>query len=72
MMTAVDWVLASGAFMAIVALVMTCINLRLYQPAPAAGPGVVGGSGGRDSGPVVSVCIPARNEAANILSLIHI
>lgn len=71
MMTAVDWVLASGAFMAIVALVMTCINLRLYQPAPAAGAGVVGGSGSRDSGPVVSVCIPARNEAANIRACVQ-
>lgn len=40
------------------ALVMTLVNLRVYRPAPAPSP--------EQAGTLVSVCVPARNEEANI------
>ncbi|MHC5004856.1 MAG: glycosyltransferase family 2 protein, partial [Planctomycetota bacterium] len=38
------------------ALVMTVINLGIYRPAPAAG----------ETGTLVSVCVPARDEERNL------
>lgn len=56
-MTILDWTLAVSAFFAVFALVMTIINLSLYGQPKA---------GDASSEDVVSVCIPARNEEANI------
>jgi hypothetical protein len=61
-----------------VAMVMTVINLRVYTraprggaeagQAPAGGAAGVGGEAGGEAGgePLISVCIPARNEERNI------
>lgn len=46
-------------------LVMTLINLRVYRPAPR-GPGLPGAPGASDEVPLVTVCVPARNEEANL------
>lgn len=50
-----------GTAGALLTLLMTLVNLRLYRPAPAASDPSDGGAG-----PKVSVCIPARNEEKNI------
>lgn len=61
-MTPLAITLAIGAFLAALALVMTIINLRAYQPPPSVPTRDVPG----DAPPVVSVCIPARNEERNL------
>ena len=47
-----------------IALVMTLWNLSVLGRAPTSGP--VDDEGWTGSGPLVSLCIPARNEAANL------
>ena len=55
-MTPLDWLLIGSGFISAGALVMTVINtLVLGRARP-----------GPKSGPLVSVCVPARNEEANI------
>ena len=64
-----EWSPAFGAFVSAVALTMTIINLGVYRraaPAPAA-PARPGGTGGR---PLLSVCIPARNEERNVEAVV--
>jgi cellulose synthase/poly-beta-1,6-N-acetylglucosamine synthase-like glycosyltransferase len=58
-MSMLEWMLAAGAVLAAVALVMTLLNLRLYRR-PQPGDTALAG------GPLVSVCVPARNEEANL------
>ncbi|MBL0926565.1 MAG: glycosyltransferase [Phycisphaerales bacterium] len=62
------WLLLIGLAGALVTLVMTWVNLGVYRrsradapPAPEGGP----------PGPKVSVCIPARNEEANVEAAIR-
>lgn len=61
-MSVLEIVLAMSAGVCVFALVMTLMNLAMYRRAPAAG---MPASGARRL-PAVSVCIPARNEEANI------
>lgn len=51
-----DWIFLGSAFIAAAALVMTVINIAVLGKLRAGGA----------AGPLVSVCIPARNEAENI------
>jgi cellulose synthase/poly-beta-1,6-N-acetylglucosamine synthase-like glycosyltransferase len=47
-----------ATFITVLAFVMTVINLRIYRPSrPDATP---------EGQPLVSVCVPARNEETNI------
>jgi len=57
--------LSIGSFGAVSALVMTVVNLRLLKPAPTAGQNETGALGA-GTATLVSICIPARNEEANI------
>lgn len=62
--SALEWALAAGAFIAVGALLMTVWNVALYRRGPAPGPAR---SRPADApAPLVSVCVPARNEEANI------
>jgi hypothetical protein len=73
-MTPLAIILAIGAFFAALALVMTIINLCAYQPPQdpakqsqfACDP-----TTDSASNPLVSVCIPARNEERNIEACLH-
>lgn len=67
-MSAMAWVLLVGASIAAMALAMTLRNLRLYRPAPGLEEArrTIG-----DSPPRVTVCIPARNEEANLEACIR-
>lgn len=60
----IDLSLIAGLAVSTLALIMASWNLRLYRAAPPAGPG--GGQGER-----VCVCVPARNEAANIVPCVR-
>jgi glycosyltransferase involved in cell wall biosynthesis len=57
-------VLAVSLGISAIALVMTLWNLRVLGRAPSSGP--IDDEGWTGSGPLVSLCIPARNEAANL------
>ncbi|MFN0011343.1 MAG: glycosyltransferase family 2 protein [Phycisphaerales bacterium] len=70
-MTMLAWVLwCASVPIAALALVMTVANLRRYLPlAHTAWPGRAGGgpaAAPQAVGPLISVCIPARNEEANL------
>lgn len=54
--------LAIGLACVVVAIVMTAINLMVYTRAPLAEP---------DGATLISVCIPARNEEANIRACVE-
>lgn len=61
-MTVLTWLMVAAALIAAIALTMTIVNLGVYRrsPADATLPD-------RSSAlPLVSVCVPARNEEANI------
>lgn len=60
-MTTLEILLAVGAFFAVFAVVMTLINLRFYSPPPAAPIDPA-----PSAAPLVTICIPARNEQANL------
>lgn len=63
----VDWlvvVLLVSLGISVLALAMTLWNLSVLGRAPANGP--VDDEGWTGEGPLVSLCIPARNEAANL------
>jgi hypothetical protein len=64
--SALEWALAAGAFIAVGALLMTAWNISLYRrgPAPRRGKGPPAPAG--HAVPLISVCVPARNEEANI------
>jgi hypothetical protein len=62
-MSVLDWVLAVGAFFAVFALVMTIINLQLYNSPTGQELNHAKADLGSE---LVSVCIPARNEEKNI------
>lgn len=56
-----------GAVFCLVAMVMTLVNLRFYTPTnPSDAP-----RGAPSDWPLVSVCIPARNEEANIQACVR-
>lgn len=63
-MSTLDWWLVAGAGVSALALVMTLANLRVYR----CGRRGRGAALARptDGAPEVSICIPARNESANI------
>jgi len=60
--------LGIGCFAALVALVMVIVNLAQYHPAPeiTGSAATNAASASAADEPLVSVCIPARNEEANI------
>ena len=67
---ALVWLPAFSAFVSFVALVMTRVNLGVYgraAPRPAASVSV-GTSG---AGPVLTICIPARNEERNVEAVVR-
>ncbi len=66
-MTALDGILIASAAISVFALAMTVVNVALYRRRNRAGdtPGASAAESGRDQ-PAVSICIPARNEAANL------
>lgn len=67
---ALVWLPAFSAFVSFVALVMTRVNLGVYgraAPRPAASVSV-GASG---AGPVLTICIPARNEERNVDAVVR-
>ena len=67
---ALVWLPAFSAFVSFVALVMTRVNLGVYgRAAPrTAGRASVGASG---AGPVLTICIPARNEERNVEAVVR-
>ena len=67
-----EWSPAFGALASSIALTMTVINLQIYRRAAplvrtgqGAAPGAAGGA------PVVSVCIPARDEERNVEAIVR-
>ncbi|MEL7474401.1 MAG: glycosyltransferase family 2 protein [Planctomycetota bacterium] len=59
--------LGTGLFFSLLALVMTWANLRVYQPTePLAKAPKIGEHDDNEKTPFVSVCVPARNEEANL------
>lgn len=56
-MSVLDAILLAALGASLLALGLTLANLRRYRPAPDVPP---------DDGTLVSVCVPARNEAANL------
>jgi glycosyltransferase involved in cell wall biosynthesis len=65
-MSTLAWVLVFSLAACLVTLAMTILNLRRFRPAPD-GPAPLGTAPpGPADAPLVSVCIPARNEEANI------
>ena len=64
-MTFVEILLAVGLTFCLIAVVMTIINLRIYARPPAGAVAPSPTSAPADQ-PMVSVCIPARNEEANL------
>ena len=69
-MLALVWLPAFSAFVSAVALVMTRVNLGVYR---RAAPRVASDAlvGGLDAAPVVTVCIPARNEERNVEAVVR-
>ncbi len=71
------WLPVFSALVSSIALVMTIINVRIYVRARGAGSGSLPGAGGglpataAPVSPVVSVCIPARNEERNIAAVVR-
>lgn len=63
-MNTLDWWLVAGACVSALALVMTLVNLRGYRRARSGGEPALAHRA--DGLPEVSICIPARNESANI------
>jgi len=57
------WLLFVSLSIAVAAMVMTIINLRLFKPSP---PAPAFDSGAGTTLPSLAVCIPARNEEPNI------
>ena len=69
-MVALQWLPAFSAFVSAVALVMTVVNLGVYRrtaPRTAAS----ASKGAPDAGPVLTVCIPARNEERNVEAVVR-
>jgi glycosyltransferase involved in cell wall biosynthesis len=69
-MVALQWLPAFSAFVSAVALVMTVVNLGVYRrtaPRMAAS----ASKGAPDAGPVLTVCIPARNEERNVEAVVR-
>ena len=69
-MAVLVWLPAFSAFLSAVALVMTVVNLGIYRRAAprAAGSAPLGAPG---DGPVLTVCIPARNEERNVEAVVR-
>jgi hypothetical protein len=71
------WLPAFSALVSSIALVMTIINIRIYVRARAAGSGALAGAASNvraataSDSPLVSVCIPARNEERNIAAVVR-
>jgi glycosyltransferase involved in cell wall biosynthesis len=69
-MVALQWLPAFSAFVSAVALVMTVVNLGVYRrTAPHAAASA--SKGAPDAGPVLTVCIPARNEERNVEAVVR-
>ena len=69
-MVALQWLPAFSAFVSAVALVMTVVNLGVYRrTAPRTASS--GSKGAPDAGPVLTVCIPARNEECNVEAVVR-
>ena len=69
-MVALQWLPAFSAFVSAVALVMTVVNLGVYRrTAPRAAASA--SKGAPDAGPVLTVCIPARNEERNVEAVVR-
>lgn len=64
-MTLIEVLLAAGAFFATGAVVMTLVNLRFYTPPPPT-PAQPSPAAPAALAPLVSVCVPARNEETNL------
>ncbi len=61
-MSVIEWFLVASAFVSLCAVVMMIVNLRLYPAAPRSSAAKPSAS----DGPLVTVCIPARNEEENL------
>jgi glycosyltransferase involved in cell wall biosynthesis len=69
-MVALQWLPVFSAFVSAVALVMTVVNLGVYRrTAPRAAASA--SKGAPDAGPVLTVCIPARNEERNVEAVVR-
>jgi glycosyltransferase involved in cell wall biosynthesis len=69
-MVALQWLPAFSAFVSAVALVMTVVNLGVYRrTAPRAAASA--SKGAPDAGPVLTICIPARNEERNVEAVVR-
>ena len=69
-MVALQWLPAFSAFVSAVALVMTVVNLGVYRrTAPRGAASAL--KGAPDAGPVLTVCIPARNEERNVEAVVR-
>ena len=69
-MVVLQWLPAFSAFVSAVALVMTVVNLGVYRRTARRAAG--GASMGTpDAGPVLTVCIPARNEERNVEAVVR-
>ncbi len=65
-MTPLAWLLTVSVAICAGALAMTLVNLRLYRRPEPAGDLAGAEPDGSGPGPLVAVCVPARNEEANI------
>ena len=69
-MVVLQWLPAFSAFVSAVALVMTVVNLGVYRRTARRAAG--GASMGTpDAGPVLTICIPARNEERNVEAVVR-
>ena len=69
-MAALVWLPAFSAFVSFVALMMTRVNLGVYgraEPRPAESASV----DASDATPVLTICIPARNEERNVEAVVR-
>ncbi|NBQ14070.1 MAG: glycosyltransferase, partial [Proteobacteria bacterium] len=69
-MAALVWLPAFSAFVSFVALMMTRVNLGVYgraAPRPAGSASV----DASDATPVLTICIPARNEERNVEAVVR-
>ncbi len=69
-MVVLQWLPAFSAFVSAVALVMTVVNLGVYRRTARRAAG--GASmGAPNAGPVLTICIPARNEERNVEAVVR-
>ena len=66
-----EWLPAVSAAISGIALTMTCVNLPLYARSRAVARGAAVPPADAARAPRLSICIPARNEAANIQAVVR-